>query len=52
MDYASSQTEQVRLWITFSTTYDLFPTDQAALDEGLRTIREEGIESLVELSND
>ncbi len=31
---------------------DLFPTDQAALDEGLRTIREEGIESLVELSND
>lgn len=26
---------------------DLFPTDQAALDEALRTIREEGIESLV-----
>jgi hypothetical protein len=26
---------------------DMFPTDQAALDEGLRTIREEGIESLV-----
>jgi hypothetical protein len=29
---------------------DLFATDQAALDEALRTIREEGIESLVELS--
>lgn len=28
---------------------DLFPTDQAALDEGLRTIRDEGIESLVVL---
>jgi hypothetical protein len=28
---------------------DLFATDQAALDEGLRTIREEGIESLVGL---
>ncbi len=27
---------------------DLFATDQAALDEALRTIREEGIESLVE----
>jgi hypothetical protein len=26
---------------------DLFSTDQAALDEALRTIREEGIESLV-----
>lgn len=26
---------------------DLFAIDQAALDEGLRTIREEGIESLV-----
>jgi hypothetical protein len=26
---------------------DLFATDQAALDEGLRTIREEGIESLI-----
>lgn len=26
---------------------DLFATDQAALDEGLRTIREEGIESLL-----
>ena len=26
---------------------DLFATDQAALDEGLRTIREDGIESLV-----
>ena len=26
---------------------DLFTTDQAALDEGLRTIRDEGIESLV-----
>jgi hypothetical protein len=26
---------------------DLFATDQAALDEGLRTIREEGIETLV-----
>ena len=31
---------------------DHFPTDQAALDEGLRTIRDEGIESLVELSSD
>ncbi len=27
---------------------DLFATDQAALDEGLRTIREEGIETLVD----
>ena len=27
---------------------DLFATDQAALDEGLRTIREEGIEALVD----
>jgi hypothetical protein len=27
---------------------DLFPTDLAALEEALRTIREEGIESLVE----
>lgn len=27
---------------------DLFATDQAALDEALRTIREEGIESLVD----
>ena len=26
---------------------DLFPTDQAALDEALRTIRDEGIESLI-----
>lgn len=26
---------------------DLFASDQAALDEGLRTIREEGIENLV-----
>jgi hypothetical protein len=26
---------------------DLFATDQAALDEALRTVREEGIESLV-----
>ncbi|CAD7718569.1 hypothetical protein [Xanthomonas hydrangeae] len=26
---------------------DLFATDQAALDEGLRTIREDGIESLI-----
>lgn len=26
---------------------DLFPTDQAALDEALRTVREEGIETLV-----
>ena len=26
---------------------DLFPTDQAALDEALRTIRDEGIEVLV-----
>jgi hypothetical protein len=26
---------------------DLFATDQAALDEALRTIRDEGIESLV-----
>ena len=28
---------------------DLFPTDEAALDEGLRTIREEGISSLIGL---
>ena len=26
---------------------DLFATDQAALDEALRTIRDEGIESLI-----
>jgi hypothetical protein len=31
---------------------DLFDTDQAALDEALRTIREEGIESLVGLPGD
>lgn len=30
---------------------DPFVTDQAALDEGLRTIREEGIESLVGTPN-
>jgi hypothetical protein len=30
---------------------DLFVTDQAALDEGLRTIREEGIESLIRPSS-
>lgn len=28
---------------------DLFTTDQAALDEGLRTVREEGIEVLIGL---
>ena len=26
---------------------DLFPTDQAALEEALRTVRDEGIETLV-----
>jgi hypothetical protein len=26
---------------------DLFATDEAALDEGLRTVREDGIESLI-----
>ena len=30
---------------------DLFPTDRAALEEALKTIREEGIESLVDPRN-
>ncbi len=30
---------------------DLFPTDLAALEEALKTIREEGIESLVDPRN-
>ena len=35
-----------------STVWDeLFATDQAALDEALRTIHEDGIETLVDLSS-